>query len=435
MNILIRGGTVIALEEDGGVQAGADVAISDGRIAFVGDAPVGFRPDEIVDATRASRVARPDQRAFALGHGATAAGYRGADGPEPWFDLGVTCDGQPPLPNAPPMTAEDAALGRAVDRGRADPRRRRGLRRPVLLHGGRGAPSYVESGLRANLAWCAFGGDGGEIGGDIADVAAWTERWQGAGGGRIKTSFGPHSAYCLLAAISRATAAVAVRLRRRRPPARRRIAGAGGLLASGVRHDPDRSPGQERPARRAGNPLQCDPPGRPRLRHPGGPRGARRRLPPGAGGGRHPTRVPRASAGCGRRGRARHGRRGAVRLARHVCRDRARRGACWTVGRTRPTSRFASRPSGGAASLGFPDSGRLAPGCSADLILLDTRRPHLTPLNDPLLALMTAARAGDVTDVMVAGQWLMRHGALTTLDEPRILAEAARRARRSAPPA
>ena len=188
MNILIRGGTVIALEEDGGVQAGADVAISDGRIAFVGDAPVGFRPDEIVDAT--GHLVLPGLTNAHLHSGTVLSrGLSGRDGPEPWFDLGVTCDGQPPLPNAPPMTAEDARWAALLTAAELDSRRRRGLRRPVLLHGGRGG-RVRESGLRANLAWCAFGGDGGEIGGDIADVAAWTERWQGAGGGRTGTPSG-----------------------------------------------------------------------------------------------------------------------------------------------------------------------------------------------------------------------------------------------------
>ena len=47
---------------------------------------------------------------------------------------------------------------------------------------------------------------------DLADVAAFTEQWQGAGRGRIKTSLGPHSPYACLPVFLARTAAVAARL-------------------------------------------------------------------------------------------------------------------------------------------------------------------------------------------------------------------------------
>ena len=210
--ILIRGGAVITLDEADPVLPDADVAISDGRIAFVGAAPAGFAPDEIVDATGC--LVMPGLCNAHIHSGTVfSRGLSGHDGPEPWFDLSVTRDGQPPVPvpDDPPMTGEDAywaALLAAAE----------------LIRGGVTAfadqyffmedvgRAALESGLRANLAWCAFGAEEGEIGGDIADVAEFTERWQGAGGGRIRTSLGPHSAYACSPQFLARTAAVAVRL-------------------------------------------------------------------------------------------------------------------------------------------------------------------------------------------------------------------------------
>ena len=84
----------------------------------------------------------------------------------------------------------------------------------------------------------------------------------------------------------------------------------------------------------------------------------------------------------------------------------------------------------GARVLHLHDrSGVLAPGREADLIIVNLDQPHLTPLYDPFSHLVYAARAADVTDVMVAGRWLLRERQLTTLDEGEIfqrLAEGSR---------
>jgi len=75
----------------------------------------------------------------------------------------------------------------------------------------------------------------------------------------------------------------------------------------------------------------------------------------------------------------------------------------------------------GARVLGLEGrTGALAPGKEADLIVLDLRQPHLTPLFDPYSHLVYAARARDVRDVMVGGRWLLQNGELTTLDWPEI---------------
>ncbi|MBM4287315.1 MAG: amidohydrolase [Deltaproteobacteria bacterium] len=71
----------------------------------------------------------------------------------------------------------------------------------------------------------------------------------------------------------------------------------------------------------------------------------------------------------------------------------------------------------GAQVLGLEDvTGSLAPGKDADLIVLELRQPHLTPMYDPFSHLVYTARAVDVQQVMVQGRWLMRHRELLTLD-------------------
>jgi 5-methylthioadenosine/S-adenosylhomocysteine deaminase len=75
----------------------------------------------------------------------------------------------------------------------------------------------------------------------------------------------------------------------------------------------------------------------------------------------------------------------------------------------------------GARVLGLEEvTGTLAPGKDADLIMVDVNQAHLTPLFDPYSHLVYAARAADVSRVMVAGRWLLRARELITLDWPEI---------------
>jgi 5-methylthioadenosine/S-adenosylhomocysteine deaminase len=86
----------------------------------------------------------------------------------------------------------------------------------------------------------------------------------------------------------------------------------------------------------------------------------------------------------------------------------------------------------GARALGFGASGAIAPGRAADLILLDCSAPHLQPRHDLAASVLYAAGSQDVSDVMVAGKWLLRKRELLTLDEERIRNEVQRRAERLA---
>src|SRR5436309_3878850 len=83
----------------------------------------------------------------------------------------------------------------------------------------------------------------------------------------------------------------------------------------------------------------------------------------------------------------------------------------------------------GYRALGIPDGGWLAPGNRADFIVVDFRRPHLTPALRPVSCFVHQGQAGDVESVMVDGRWLMRDRRVLTLDEPAIVAEAERVAR------
>lgn len=77
-----------------------------------------------------------------------------------------------------------------------------------------------------------------------------------------------------------------------------------------------------------------------------------------------------------------------------------------------------------ADALHRPDLGRLVPGATADLILVDFRRPHLVPVHDVLSHLVYAAGGADVSTTVVHGKVLMAEGRVETLDQAAILREA-----------
>jgi 5-methylthioadenosine/S-adenosylhomocysteine deaminase len=66
----------------------------------------------------------------------------------------------------------------------------------------------------------------------------------------------------------------------------------------------------------------------------------------------------------------------------------------------------------------------------ADLVIIDTANPLLTPINNAYASVVQAAHAGTVRDVMIAGRFVKRNGQLVGVDFPalrdRILASQAR---------
>jgi 5-methylthioadenosine/S-adenosylhomocysteine deaminase len=86
---------------------------------------------------------------------------------------------------------------------------------------------------------------------------------------------------------------------------------------------------------------------------------------------------------------------------------------------------------GGYAALGMPDAGAIRAGNLADLIMVDAGPAHLAPNVRPAANLVHHARAGDVTDLMVDGQWVMRDRKVLTLDETSVVQEAEEAGRRA----
>lgn len=72
---------------------------------------------------------------------------------------------------------------------------------------------------------------------------------------------------------------------------------------------------------------------------------------------------------------------------------------------------------GGAKALGREkECGTLEIGKDADIILLDTKNAHMTPLNNMFSALVFSSKSSDVRTVLCAGQLLMENRMLQTID-------------------
>jgi len=77
---------------------------------------------------------------------------------------------------------------------------------------------------------------------------------------------------------------------------------------------------------------------------------------------------------------------------------------------------FEAATVGGARALRCDDIGRLAPGCRADLALIDLDHPMMQPARDPLRSLLFSAQDRAVRHVFVEGRQLVRDGAVLTID-------------------
>jgi 5-methylthioadenosine/S-adenosylhomocysteine deaminase len=88
----------------------------------------------------------------------------------------------------------------------------------------------------------------------------------------------------------------------------------------------------------------------------------------------------------------------------------------------------------GADALHRPDLGRIQVGATADLVLVDFRRPHLVPRHDAVSHLVYAATGRDVSATIVGGRVLMAQGKVETLDADKVMAAAQKEAERIVPP-
>jgi 5-methylthioadenosine/S-adenosylhomocysteine deaminase len=292
-----------------------------------------------------------------------------------------------------------------------------------------------DSGLRATLAWCVFGLEDGEIGTDLQGTAEFVERWQGAGEGRIRTVLGPHSPYICSDYFLARTVAVAARLgvgihihlsesqeqvsnsleRYGRTPVEL-------LEANGVFGVPtiaahcialEEREMREILAERGVHVVQCP--------------NCHMKLGMGT------TPVVEllkwgVNVALGTDGAASNNNQDMLEEARlaSLIQKHDRRDPEVLPGDL--ALRLATQR--GAAAMGFPESGVLAPGRPADLILFDFDKAHLWPRHNLVSNILHAATSQDISDVMVSGRWLMRRRELLTLDEERIRHEAEKRALR-----
>jgi 5-methylthioadenosine/S-adenosylhomocysteine deaminase len=77
---------------------------------------------------------------------------------------------------------------------------------------------------------------------------------------------------------------------------------------------------------------------------------------------------------------------------------------------------FQAATVGGAKALLRDDIGRLAPGCKADLVLVDLDHPLMQPARDPLRSLVYTAADRAVRDVYIDGILVVKDHEVTTLD-------------------
>jgi 5-methylthioadenosine/S-adenosylhomocysteine deaminase len=90
---------------------------------------------------------------------------------------------------------------------------------------------------------------------------------------------------------------------------------------------------------------------------------------------------------------------------------------------------FAMATRNGARALGALDEiGSLEAGKAADLVLIDPRTVNMTPVHDPVSALVTSMKSENVHSVMCAGRWLLREREILVVDESAVLHEAQERA-------
>ena len=92
-----------------------------------------------------------------------------------------------------------------------------------------------------------------------------------------------------------------------------------------------------------------------------------------------------------------------------------------------PEDMLADAATGGSMAVNHADRiGSLEVGKRADLIVLDTMKPHLTPAGRILSAWIHNGQPSDIESVMVDGNFIMRDHQILTVDEAAIMEEAYR---------
>lgn len=427
MRTLIQNVTALTLDAEDRILPGVELALEDQRILAVGQAPPDFAPDEVIDGREL--VALP---AFFNAHcHAPMTLERGwaEDLPfERWLNEKIWVAESA-------LEAEDVAWGAALAAAEMIRSGSVGFADHYFWMD-RVAEVVTESGMKALLAWCHFGiGDDQEVGGvPFEDTVAFVEAWDGAAGGRIHTALGPHSPYMTPTDVLRRCVAEAERL------------GVGAHFhlsesSEQVRRSLERH-GLTPPAYVAGLGLLDLP--RPTLvAHCNAATAEDQALL--AAKGVYVAHAPKTYQKLGMEmpplpemlargvrlalatdGPASNSDFNMLEILRLV-------GLHWKGALLAPevlprTQLLRMATQAPAAALGFPESGVLAPGRPADLLLLDTTAPHWIPRHDLAADVVYTAHPGDVAYVWCDGRLLYRKGEFLTLDIERIRWEAERRA-------
>ncbi|MHB1452557.1 MAG: amidohydrolase family protein [Saccharofermentanales bacterium] len=75
----------------------------------------------------------------------------------------------------------------------------------------------------------------------------------------------------------------------------------------------------------------------------------------------------------------------------------------------------------GMEGLGFEKSGKVEVGYNADLQIINIDTPEMSPLGDPISAIVYSMNANNVESLMVNGRMLMRNRELLTIDEEKAI--------------
>lgn len=427
MRTLIHDTTAIVLDEAGSILSHVDIALSEGKILAVGQAPADFSAEEWVDGREL--VALP---AFFNAHTHAAMTLERGWAEDLPFERWL---------NEKIWVAESALEEEDVYWGTA-------LAAAEMMRSGiagfadhyfwmdQAARLVAESGMKANLAWCHFGlGSEQEMGGkNLEDTLAFVRRWDGAEDGRILTSLGPHSPYM------------------DSPEVLRRFATAGAELGVGAHLHLSESRQQvsdslkrygltpvalvdacglfdlPRPAQAAHCDVLADS-DYPILAQKGvgvshTPKTYQKlamEMPPLLRMRQQGIRVA-----FGTDGPASNSDLNFFDVCRQAGLTQKFLQADSSALPVMDILKMATQAS--AQAMGFTESGVLAPGRPADLVLVDTRAPHWMPRHQLAAGLVYAAQPGDVAYTWCAGRLLYRQGEFLTLDYERIRWEAERRA-------
>ena len=424
MKTLIRNATVITLDEQDHILDGSDVAVQDGLILAVGDAPEGFAPDESIEGSE--HVLIPG---LYNAHAHIAMTLERGWAEDLPFDRWL---------NEKIWVAESALEKEDVYWGAA-------LACCEMIRAGvvgfadhyfwmnQVAKAAQGSGMKANLAWCLFGGTVPEVGGvSLDDIKRFVGDWNGAAGGRIRCSMGPHSPYMCSGSFlqecadAAREAGVGVHLHvsesqdqvdnsleahGKTPPAYLADLGIFDLPATAAHCIAATDAAIEILAAKGVNVAHA-PKTYMKLAMGMAP------LPKLLDAG-----VNVALASDGPASNSDINLLETLRLTGLVHKN--------ALGKPEalPTTQILRLGTqAGVKALGFDAGGVIVPGQPADLILLDTRAPHWFPRHDLAAGVVYTSHPGDVSHVMVGGKWLLRDGELLTLDEERIRYEAERRA-------